>query len=543
MEIAASLVDEYRHRGWWSQRSVGGMLRQRAIEHAEGIAYVDHARSWSWAEYDALADDVAAVLGGLGVAPGDRVAVHLPDSGLQHACTVATERVGAIAVGVPARADDQHVTDLVSRSGAEVMLLCGDPGQPDVAATAARLRDLGAGFSHHAALRSDGAHRAWTWREGRAVPSAPTPPPPGVAGLGPEDVWLLNFTSGTTGLPKAVKQTQNRWYYLARQAGTAAEIDASDRVLCAVPGPYGFGIWTGHLLPVMHGISCRLPQRFSPEETLRMIERDRITVLACVTTQLVMMMNTPLFEELDLSSLRVVFTGGERVPTDQARRWEAATGSRVLQFYGSNEAGPFSCTGLADTDHTRLTTAGRVVPGVTWRLLDPREETDDRGTVMVGQATLQSPGAHGGYWDDPEADAQLWTDDGFLILPDVVAIDADETVRVVGRKSDIIIRGGKNISAAVIEQGVESHPSVRVAAAVPVPDATFGERIGVAVALHEYEHDLSLARLNDDLQAAGVPKEQLPEALRVLPEIPMSLGGKADKQRIKQLFTTEVTTS
>jgi acyl-CoA synthetase len=536
VQTEPSLAEDYRRQGWWSRESASEILRRRAAAQADGVAYIEAERQWTWSEYDALADEVAALLAGLGINPGDRVAVHLPDGAMQHASFVATERIGVIAVGVPGRADDREVAQLATRSGARVLVMTDDQRGRDPHATAEALRELGAPLEHHLVLRADGSHEARTWRDGVAVAGPPPAVVPPTSALAPEDVWMLNFTSGTTGLPKAVQQTQNRWYYLASEAGRAARITGDDRVLCAVPGPYGFGIWTGHMLPLIHGIPCCLTTRFSPDETLRMLERHRISVLACVTTQLVMMMNSPLFETLDLSSLRVVFTGGERVPTAQATRWEEATGSRVLQFYGSNEAGPFSCTSLDDDDHTRLTTAGRVVPGVRWQLLDAEQGSDDRGRVTVGQATLKGPGAHAGYWDDEEANAQLWTPDGFLILPDVVAIDADETVRVVGRKSDIIIRGGKNISAAVIEQGIEAHPAVRAAIAVPVPDPTFGERIGVAVVLHDHTVSLDLRQLSADLVASGVAKDHLPEHLRVIPEIPMSLGAKADKQRIKALF-------
>lgn len=536
MKTEPSLAEEYRRQGWWTRESVGQMLRHRAITQSDSPAYLESDSVWTWAQYDAEADAIAGRLSAIGVAPGDRVALHLPDGALQHASLVATERVGAIAVGIPGRADEHEVTQLVMRSGANVLVVSGERSQAEGEVAFLRLRDLGASVTHYVMVRAGGDHTVRAWTPDGVVAVLPDTAPVGETALAPDDVWMLNFTSGTTGLPKAVKQTQNRWYYLAGHAAQAAGIDERDRVLCAVPGPYGFGVWTGHLLPVMAGIPCTLVQRFSPDDTLRMIERDRISVLACVTTQLVMMMSSPLFAKLDLSSLRVVFTGGERVPTRHATRWEEVTGSRVLQFYGSNEAGPFSCTSLADDDHTRLTTAGRIVPGVTCRLLEPRREEDDRGPVLVGQATLKSPGAHAGYWNDDDGDAQLWTEDGFLILPDVVAIDAAETVRVVGRKSDIIIRGGKNISAAVIEEGVEQHPGVFAAAAVPVPDETFGERIGVAVVLTDPDSAITLDRLATELVALGVPKEHLPEHLRVVPEIPTSLGAKADKQRIRALF-------
>ncbi|WP_182524314.1 class I adenylate-forming enzyme family protein [Nocardioides dongkuii] len=543
MKTDPAVAEDYRRQGWWSTRTVGELVRGLAGTRPDAIAYVDDHRRWSWRDYDATADRIAAFLTGLGVGPGERVAVHLPDGGLLHATYTACERAGVIAVGVPARAGDKEVAQLLVRTGARVILmppeLRGRPGREVVAAVLAQQAELDVAVE----VQVDGHAQAYRWSTGRTgqqgEPVEVVPETDPARALGPEDVWLLNSTSGTTGLPKAVMQTQNRWFYLARAAADGARVTGEDVVLSAIPGPYGFGLWTAHMLPAMLGARCCLTERFSPDDTLRMIERERVTVLACVTTQLVMMMRSPLFGLLDLSSLRAVFTGGERVPTEKADLWERSTGSTVLQFYGSNEAGPFSCTRLDDDRDTRLTTAGRVLDGVVWQLLDRTDEEVEvggSGVIARGQATLKSPGAHGGYWEDPAANQELYTDDGFLVLPDVVTIDPDDRVCVVGRKSDFIIRGGKNISASVVEEEVTAHPAVHLAVAVAVPDETFGERVGVAVALEDAASSLTLDQVVRFLRDRGVSMEYLPEHLLVLEEIPMSLGAKADKRRIKTLF-------
>jgi acyl-CoA synthetase len=517
---------EYVEAGWWSAEPLSEIVRRQATRSPDTLAYVDGARRWTWAEYDAAATRLARVLVGAGLAPGDRVAVHLPDSGLLHAAYVAGERAGVVTVGIPSRATAREVGQLVERTTARALVCTEAP--PEAADGGAELAVVVAPTGEDLRVQALSANGA----DARPVVEDD------LAGraLGPNDLWLLNFTSGTTGLPKAVTQTQNRWIYLARAATTAAEIGPEDIVLSAVPGPYGFGLWTGHVIPALHGAACCLVERFSPEETLRMIERERVTVLACVTTQLVMMLGSPAFAEVDLSSLRVVYTGGEKVSATKAGEWEDATGSRVLQFYGSNEAGPFSCTAITDDRETRLETAGRIIDGVDYVLLNRREEQTPQGPVEVGQVAVRSPGASASYWGDPAANEKLYTDDGYLIMPDIVSIDAEWRVRVVGRESDIIIRGGKNISATVVEQEVSTHPAVRMAVAVPVPDETFGERIGVAVALRADVADLDLGALKDFLLEQGVSKEYLPEHLRVVDEIPMSMGAKADKTRIKRLF-------
>src|SRR5699024_9563767 len=110
-----ALAEEYMHRGWWSREAASVLLRRRAVEKPDGLAYIDGGYRWTWEAYNALADDVAALLGRLGIIAGERVAAYLPDGVIQHASYVATERSGAIAVGVPGRADDHEVTQLVAR--------------------------------------------------------------------------------------------------------------------------------------------------------------------------------------------------------------------------------------------------------------------------------------------------------------------------------------------------------------------------------------------------------------------------------------------
>jgi acyl-CoA synthetase len=381
------------------------------------------------------------------------------------------------------------------------------------------------------------------------------------AGPDVDDLWLLNSTSGTTGVPKVVEQTQRKWLYLAWQAIAAAELTADDVIMSVVPSPFGYGLWTAHMLPAILGIPCVLRERFDPAQALRAaagrratLPGHRVTVLACVTTQLRLMLASPLLDELDWSALRVTYTGGERTPPEVIRDWERCTGSTVLQFYGSNEFGGFSGTTLADPPEARLATAGRVLPGTKYRLYD--EEGADitatggpgqpgglgrsvgAGRVvgrgrLVGETRSGKRSVTSGYYDDPAANAELYHADGYQLLPDLVTVDADGYVRVAGRKADIIIRGGKNISAAAVEAEVAAHPDVSQVAAVAVPDKTFGERVCAAVTLREPGTELTVRSLSEFLTGRGVSKEHFPEYVVVLEELPVSLGGKVARTALR----------
>jgi acyl-CoA synthetase len=234
-----------------------------------------------------------------------------------------------------------------------------------------------------------------------------------------------------------------------------------------------------------------------------------------------------------------MFTGGEMVPYERAKEFEDRTGARVLQFYGSNETGALSCTTPDDPQEKRLRTAGKVIPEMHVRLLDP--DTGDDITVPgpPGIPAGKGPTLSLGYYDDPDANADLFTADGWMRMGDLATIDADGYLTVVGRTSDLIIRGGKNISAAQVEQEIASHPAVALCAAVAVPDVTFGERVCVYIELRSDVDALALDDVCTYLAERGVGKELWPEHLVVVDALPRASGGKIAKGELRSRARAE----
>jgi acyl-CoA synthetase len=304
-----------------------------------------------------------------------------------------------------------------------------------------------------------------------------------------------------------------------------------DVFLSAIPAPFGFGIWTSHVTPSVLGAPTVVHERFDADAVIAAIERERVTVLACVSTQFLMMLKSPDIERHDLSSLRCMFTGGEAVPYERAARFEDVTGARVLQFYGSNETGALSRTTMRDDREHRLQTAGRLIVEMNVRLIDD-DGRDITTPDTPGHPVCKGPATCLGYLDDPGADDELFTADGWMRIGDLCTIDAAGYLRVVGRTSDIIIRGGKNISAPAVEAEVAEHPAVAVAAAVAMPDEVFGERVCLYAEL-EPGATLALADVVDFLRAKGVSPEWFPERLVVLEALPRASGGKVAKGELR----------
>jgi len=254
-----------------------------------------------------------------------------------------------------------------------------------------------------------------------------------------------------------------------------------------------------------------------------------------------MLLNSPALDEYDCTSLRVLFTGGEMVPYARAAEFEERTGCTVLQFYGSNETGALSNTSLADTRERRLRTAGRVIPEMQVRLLDD-DGADVTATGGPGIAACRGRVNCLGYYGDPDANARLYTADGWMLTGDYCTIDDEGYLTVAGRASDFIIRGGKNISAAQVEDEVSTHPSVALAAAVAMPDPVFGERVCVYVELRPGASEPDLDAIRAHLDDRGVGKELWPERVVAVDAIPRSSGGKVAKGELRDDIAARLAT-
>lgn len=466
--------------------TLAAVVARNAHAQPHAIAFVEgvSGASMTWSEYDTSSDRIAGALAAR-YAPGDRVAIQIADGPAVHAALVGCEKAGVVGVGVGTRAGPREIEHLVARTGARARL---------------------------------------------TSPPTGSGPAPAGRSFGPDDLWFLNSTSGTTGLPKIVMHHQRRWFAFHELAQRAARLTAGDVFMSALPAPFGFGLWTGHFTPAIVGAPCVVLERFDAGAALAAIERYRVTVLAAVSTQFVMMLNSPAIASADLSSLRIMFTGGEMVPYERAKEFEDRTGARVLQFYGSNETGALSGTTLDDPPDRRLRTAGKVIPEMHVRLLDP--ETDADVADGAGVPAGKGPTLCLGYWDDPEANDQLFTADGWMRMGDLAVIDGDGYLTVVGRTSDFVIRGGKNISATAVEEAVSSHRAVALCAAVGMPDPVFGERVCVFAELRTGDA-LALDDLRAHLDARGTGKELWPERLVVLDALPRSSGGKVAKGELR----------
>ncbi|OMB96874.1 class I adenylate-forming enzyme family protein [Mycobacterium colombiense] len=506
----------FRAAGWWCDATLSDAVRRNAERTPDRSAYVDHGgTAFTWREFNRAANGLAETLTGAGVTRGDRVAVWHGDSAAIHVLFVAIERCGAVVVGIGARAGAREASAILRT--AQPKILISDPLRAGTAADVAdELRVAGVVLSH------DGGTL-------RLVVDAEPKAPAAGCELGPDDVFLINSTSGTTGLPKCVVHTQNRWHYFHQKAVANGLLTSDEVFLPVIPTPFGFGLWTSHTTPIYLGATAVILDRFTTKATCEAIARHKVTVLCCVSTQLTMLMADPASRGHDLSSLRVVYTGGEALPYRPAAEFEELTGAKILQFYGSNETGMLSATTVDDSRERRLRTGGRLIPEMEVRLFDGDRDVTATGR---GQPACRGPATSLGYLGGTDHD-KLFTRDGWMRMGDICEIDADGYLRVTGRTSDFIVRGGKNISASQVEDAVMTHPAIAIAAAVAMPDPVFGEKVCLYAELTD-AGTVDLPGLVEHLLALGVSKELLPERLIVVDELPRSSGGKIAKGRLRE---------
>ncbi|MDQ2679300.1 MAG: long-chain fatty acid--CoA ligase, partial [Actinomycetota bacterium] len=296
----------------WSMREpLAQRIAELAARRPDDVAFVSDRSRMTWSEYDDRSTRLCEVFVSLGLVPGDRVGVVLPDGPEVHAVYVAAEKAGLVVMGIGPRAGLSEVRHLLQRAACRVLVSGEDIGGTPAPSVVDELRAGGLRLEHHlTVLDEPGPVLRRLELDGSTceVDGFPATSSASGRGLGPDDLFLLNSTSGTTGLPKCVMQHQNRWAYFHHVAAQAGRLDASDVMMSVVSAPFGFGLWTSHFTPALLGIPCVVMSRFSAGQALELIERASVTVLACVSTQFIMMLNSPTMPTVDLSSLRVMYT-------------------------------------------------------------------------------------------------------------------------------------------------------------------------------------------------------------------------------------------
>ncbi|HEX6347782.1 MAG TPA: class I adenylate-forming enzyme family protein [Candidatus Dormibacteraeota bacterium] len=371
------------------------------------------------------------------------------------------------------------------------------------------------------ALKATGARRILRQPEAEALTAqgAPKPLPP--PDPDPERIVEVALTSGSTGLPKLASLHAGLKQATFERFTARLGVTVADRVLVMSPLMQGIGGMCLFCLRAGAALVMLRRPRFDAAHTLRVASGTKATLLVGVPTNLIRMLEAPEVArpDLDLAAARCTAVAGAPLPPEVARAWETRTGSRVVSFYGTMDAGQLAVGSPSDPVEKRWYTVGRPHDGV------------DCMITPEGEICMRGPTVQKRFWGEAQGP---FSADGWAHLGDLGFIDEEGFLHVSGRLKDIIIRGGTNINPHEVEDHLRTHPGVRDACVVGRPDHDLGERAVAFVV-----GSLSLPELREHLEARGLARYKWPESVEIIEELPLKGPGKVDRTRLKELASAE----
>ncbi len=479
-------------------------LAEAARRFADRTAYVAPA-GWAltYADVDRISDEAAVGLEQRGVRAGDVVALVLPPGPEYLLAYCAAAKLGAITAGVNDRLSADERLAVLDVADPSIVLDAGE--FPAADAPAKVLHDL--------RVRGE------------------TPP---AGGDDPSQPVAIIFTSGTTGLPKGALYC-NRQLAFITQTDVGDTWDGGGRS-CSGTSFAHLGFMTKLPGALRRGGTTFIMERWRARAALELLERERMTSVAGVPTQLALMLRDPEFDRFDLSSVQYIVAGGGPVTPGLAEEARRRFGAKLSTRYSCTEAGIGLGTAFDDPEEDAIVSVGRPHKSVELAVRDP----DGRAVASgeIGEVCLRSPAVMSGYWRDPEQTRAALTPDGFVRTGDLGWVDDRGRLRLVGRSKEMYVRGGYNVYPVEVEQVLSTHPDVAAIAVVPRADGVMGE-IGVAVVVaRDPQRPPALAVLRD-YASPHVAAYKLPEAVAIVEALPMTAGEKIDRRALAETIAEQ----
>ncbi|UIJ44224.1 AMP-binding protein [Sphingomonas cannabina] len=541
---------------------VRGAPEPPLIEHTIGTALARAAERWgerealisveqgvrlSFAELLARADDFAAGLLALGLEPGDRIGIWAPNCVEWTITQFAAARAGLILVTINPAYRVTEAEFAINKVGLSALVLAERFRTSDYAAM---LREMAPGplpserlptLRH--AIQIGGTPPAG-WRTFDEVTASARPADRewlGTLGetLRSTDAANIQFTSGTTGLPKGAtlshRNILNNGYFVGR----AQALTPEDRICIPVPLYHCFGMVMGNLASVTHGARMVYPSAgFDPDAALRAVTAERCTALYGVPTMFIGMLAHPEFDRFDLSSLRTGVMAGAICPEPLMRQVIERLNIRDITIaYGMTETSPVSFqTAIDDPVERRIGSIGRVQPHLECKTVDEGGEVVPTGTP--GELCTRGYSVMLGYWDEPAKTAEVIDAEGWMHSGDLAVIDAEGYGTIVGRLKDMVIRGGENVYPREIEEYLYGHPAVEDVTVVGVPDERMGEELCAWIRLRpgatgDAEDIRSFCR-------GRIAHYKIPRHIRFVDAFPTTVTGKIQKYLIREAMIAEL---
>lgn len=535
------MIADYTRQGYWTKATLADVWDRNAVTRPDREALVDYRQRLTWAQAKRWIDNTALGLLSLGLKRDSLVVVQLPNWAELALLRVCCEKAGLLCLPVLRSLRESEMKYVLEHSDAEAIIIPWkvrgfdhlemvrqlQPGLPRLKHVIVAGKEVPPGYLSLDEMSSrPPAHVSVAHLQDTKYPA--------------DEFSLILLTSGTTGVPKFVEFPIASRLYLGRSYAEPIDLGPDDTVAILAPafaGPNSLAYFGA----AQAGARIVMLDRFDVEDSLRLIEKERVTVVGVVPTQLAMILASPHFSDYNLKSLRLVIATGSPLPFRQAVEAEEKMKVPLINFYGSVDAGGSTFTSPKASQQVRLLTVGKPIPGVEIKLVT------DAGTEAqpgeIGEIWVRGPTMVGGYYKDPALIASSWTPEGWFKTGDYGKWNDDGNLSIAGRKKEMIIRGGQNIYPAELENLLLTHPAIREVAVVSMPDPVMVEK-ACAFVVTKPGKSFSFEDMTSFLKNKGIAAYKLPERLELMGSFPMVADGqKIDKKALAQQIADKLKTA
>ena len=514
----------YRQQGLWGDASLADYWQQTARAMPDKIAVVDnHGASYTYSALDHAASCLANWMLAKGIESGDRIAFQLPGWCEFTVIYLACLKIGAVSVPLLPSWREAELVWVLNKCQAKMFFAPTLFKQTRPVDLILPLQNQLPQLQQIVGV--DKLAPATSSLSLSQIIADNTPLTMAITTHGDELAAVL-FTSGTEGLPKGVMLTHNN--ILASERAYCARLNLTWQDVFMMPAPLGHatGFLHGVTAPFLIGARSVLLDIFTPDACLALLEQQRCTCMLGATPFVYDLLNVLEKQPADLSALRFFLCGGTTIPKKVARECQQR-GIKLLSVYGSTESSPHAVVNLDDPLSRFMHTDGYAAAGVEIKVVDDARKTLPPG--CEGEEASRGPNVFMGYFDEPELTARALDEEGWYYSGDLCRMDEAGYIKITGRKKDIIVRGGENISSREVEDILLQHPKIHDACVVAMSDERLGERSCAYVVLKAPHHSLSLEEVVAFFSRKRVAKYKYPEHIVVIEKLPRTASGKIQK--------------
>ncbi|EGO4572180.1 medium-chain fatty-acid--CoA ligase [Escherichia coli] len=514
----------YRQQGLWGDASLADYWQQTARAMPDKIAVVDnHGASYTYSALDHAASCLANWMLAKGIESGDRIAFQLPGWCEFTVIYLACLKIGAVSVPLLPSWREAELVWVLNKCQAKMFFAPTLFKQTRPVDLILPLQNQLPQLQQIVGV--DKLAPATSSLSLSQIIADNTSLTTAITTHGDELAAVL-FTSGTEGLPKGVMLTHNN--ILASERAYCAQLNLTWQDVFMMPAPLGHatGFLHGVTAPFLIGARSVLLDIFTPDACLALLEQQRCTCMLGATPFVYDLLNVLEKQPADLSALRFFLCGGTTIPKKVARECQQR-GIKLLSVYGSTESSPHAVVNLDDPLSRFMHTDGYAAAGVEIKVVDDARKTLPPG--CEGEEASRGPNVFMGYFDEPELTARALDEEGWYYSGDLCRMDEAGYIKITGRKKDIIVRGGENISSREVEDILLQHPKIHDACVVAMSDERLGERSCAYVVLKAPHHSLSLEEVVAFFSRKRVAKYKYPEHIVVIEKLPRTTSGKIQK--------------